>query len=494
MVGVAGKSKACHECKIRRVKCDFTRPTCKKCARAHLHCSGYGQQVIFINRTPSNPLISATKVLSQYKQSNTKLFSKQNLNHLNQLRLASATYPAPFRSAAFDLLQNVYLPKPRFADGNINTAPFDWVKAVCDLEEPCSLLDHSLLAFCTAQLYVNGAKDVYHEEAAERYHAALRMISSVASWDGEIQFGYILASILVLTTCEMFISPTDDGWRLHVQGVASMLSLKRVPCTMPTDAWISLCSRLRLVSTISQLTNGKRGPITPFQWQTLFPPSRKHDPFDQVIDLASQLPHLFELVSDGVYTIEGAAITDVLDGIFREFRDLQEEHRVKSSVPLYTAVPSSCTNPSDDAYDSKLYPFMFHFRSLQIAGYVVLTWTFQLHIHILLLQMAATGHNTKTSIHDLQQMAHALARHLCQSVEYCHQIGMGAVGPQAMSCAKWVLQRYLEQFGTAREIDWFHNIVNMKGAGMRFSIKLMTFDTSYYSNKSSPLSEIESQT
>lgn len=244
-MGVAGKSKACHECRIRRVKCDFERPRCQRCAKAQIQCSGYKQKTIFINRTSKNPLTSAAVVLAEHRQTSAQIV-KRHLSR-SQLTLPCTTSPR-FRLAAFELLQNVYLPQLEFADGNTNTAPFDWVRAVCELQEPCVLLDHSLLAFCTAQLYVTGLADVSYEETSDRYHAALRQISSVPSWDGDTRVDYILASIVVLSTCEMFISPTDDGWRLHVQGVASMLPMRKGTSAMPPSSWISLCSRLRLIS------------------------------------------------------------------------------------------------------------------------------------------------------------------------------------------------------------------------------------------------------
>lgn len=36
-----GRSKGCHTCKRRRVKCDEGRPTCKRCARVDVECEGY---------------------------------------------------------------------------------------------------------------------------------------------------------------------------------------------------------------------------------------------------------------------------------------------------------------------------------------------------------------------------------------------------------------------------------------------------------------------
>ncbi|KAH8783365.1 hypothetical protein F5883DRAFT_389323, partial [Diaporthe sp. PMI_573] len=35
-------NRHCWECLRRRIACDFTRPTCKKCLQAGIQCTGYG--------------------------------------------------------------------------------------------------------------------------------------------------------------------------------------------------------------------------------------------------------------------------------------------------------------------------------------------------------------------------------------------------------------------------------------------------------------------
>ncbi|KAH8656685.1 hypothetical protein BGZ60DRAFT_532268 [Tricladium varicosporioides] len=49
MVGVAGKSKGCHTCIKRRVKCDETKPICKRCTKAGYTCAGYNRPLRFLN-------------------------------------------------------------------------------------------------------------------------------------------------------------------------------------------------------------------------------------------------------------------------------------------------------------------------------------------------------------------------------------------------------------------------------------------------------------
>ncbi|KAI0194366.1 hypothetical protein EV127DRAFT_216888 [Xylaria flabelliformis] len=48
MVGVPGKYKGCNTCRLRRVKCDNTRPFCKKCIDYGRECGGYERETVFI--------------------------------------------------------------------------------------------------------------------------------------------------------------------------------------------------------------------------------------------------------------------------------------------------------------------------------------------------------------------------------------------------------------------------------------------------------------
>ncbi|KAL6243690.1 hypothetical protein RBB50_009123 [Rhinocladiella similis] len=45
MVGVPGRSKGCHTCLKRRIKCDESRPTCKRCEKAGYTCAGYDRKL-----------------------------------------------------------------------------------------------------------------------------------------------------------------------------------------------------------------------------------------------------------------------------------------------------------------------------------------------------------------------------------------------------------------------------------------------------------------
>jgi hypothetical protein len=84
------------------------------------------------------------------------------------------------------------------------------VKAACELEAVDEVLDHALVAFCTAQVYVTESGNISHGEALEQYNVALRMLSVALTRETTPKSDYILASIVVLSSCEvryLFKSP-----------------------------------------------------------------------------------------------------------------------------------------------------------------------------------------------------------------------------------------------------------------------------------------------
>lgn len=508
MVGVAGKSKACNDCKRRRVKCGFERPGCARCAKAKIQCSGYDQEVIYVNRTLANPSTSAPTVLARARTKRAKSCPIQDeLDDLIELLSTSRKTASPFRRKAFHLLQKLYLPQPAVADNDPNSGgSVTWVNAVCELEGPCSALDHALVAFCTAQVYITETGNVSHQLSVERYHHALGLLSSVLSWEGEDRLDYILASIVVLSTCELFICSTDDGWRVHIQGIADVLRLKNRVSKMPTEVWISLCSRLRvmtvsndkvatlfaniLAKVLSQLTRKQQVSVTAAQWTELLPGYLNTNPIDKLMSLVCELPGVLANANKLFYTAyagraeETAAVTALWAGL-ADIRKWEAELHATSSTFLYVATPSKLVNPSDSSHKTKLFPYSLEFRSLQVASYFVSSWSMQLHILITLLRLSqevGVAETVPIQFGDLlqdfdgvQNEGEKLYRSLCQSIEFSHRIEMGTFGPQIMLYAKFVMHCFIARYGSERDLEWFLNISNMSGPPTRCAIKLMTF-------------------
>lgn len=217
------------------------------------------------------------------------------------------------------------------------------------------------------------------------------------------------------------------------------------------------------------------------------------DRLDQLMDIVCELPRKLDLatkVSFGGQSgdSEATAAVIALWSILRDIYDWQMSLYAASRTPLYTAVPSKLINPSDDIHDMKLFPFSLEFLSLEAATDFMMSWAFQLHIHIILQSLIEEMgeavivpsqfvdlHNSLSSV---QREAEKLARLICQSIEYCHRIKMGTFGPQIMIYPQWVMRQFFARCGSERELQWCDNIRDMSGVGTRCGIKLMSFQGS----------------
>ncbi|KAF2762426.1 hypothetical protein EJ05DRAFT_533985 [Pseudovirgaria hyperparasitica] len=496
MVGVAGKSKACHDCKRRRVKCDFERPACRRCAKAGIECSGYAQEVVFVNRSIDNPTVSAPSVLAR-----SKIQSIQE--ELDELVSLSQTPESSvrFRAGVFKLLQKLYLPQPEVeSDTSDHCAPFTWFRAVCELEKPCLTLNHALVSFCTVQVLVTNTGNVTREQAWERYHETLGYLSAALNDNDPSRYVHILASILVLSTNELFLCPTDDGMRVHVQGIADLLRLRKGCSHVSPEIRARLFSRLRIISVLQQLTCHQPGPVSPSRWASLMAGDTALDPLDTLFDIASRLPrtlasasHLFSqskpLVPSQPPKEDIFAVTTSLWSTLRDIYTWQDTIRSSSPTPPYTAVPSRLTNPSDTRHGTPLFPFALEFRSIQIATLHVCSWGFQLHTLLIISRLSSSFHSSVPPagpsgstdplsspflpLHSVCDEADKLARLLCQSIEYCHRVEMGTFGPQTMVYSQWVLRHYFGWRGAVREAEWCAEVERMRGEGTWCGIGLL---------------------
>jgi len=234
--------------------------------------------------------------------------------------------------------------------------------------------------------------------------------------------------------------------------------------------------------------------------------SSEHDSFHGLIDIACEVPVLLE-ESDMLLASRSIMPEQWRAGLFKaslavleKLHDRHQKYRAKTGRPLYWAMPSGVDNPADDPYNSKLFPFALQFESLETASQVVLWWAIILQVLCSMIDLYQhffgssallstldqsksddlTGSEPRLNsrfptISSVKEEADKLARCICQSIEYCHKIENGTIGPQMTTYAQWVLKSYFRRFHCERELVWCLNIKNMSGPGFRHGIELMGF-------------------
>ena len=242
------------------------------------------------------------------------------------------------------------------------------------------------------------------------------------------------------------------------------------------------------------------------QCRELLSISNEHDSFHELIDVACEVPVLLEesnvLISNWniMPAQRRANLFKASLAVLEKLHDHLQRYSAEKVRPLYWAVPSSLYNPADDPYKSKLFPFALQFESLETSCQVVLWWAIvcQVLSSMIDLYQHFFGNSILSSAIDqskpedlpgpelflnsryptmlsIKEEADKLARCICQSIEYCHKIENGTIGPQGTTYAQWVLKSYFRRFHYERELVWCLNIKNMRGPGFRNGIELMEF-------------------
>ncbi|KAI0012625.1 hypothetical protein F4779DRAFT_567382 [Xylariaceae sp. FL0662B] len=527
MVGVVGKSQACNTCRQRRLKCDLTRPSCLKCIALKRECTGYDRDLVFVNRTPSSPSTTATSVLSDrraQRQLRDILANPRTEADLHRLFSESSDNSREFRKYAVELLEAIYLPKQPVTGSlrpDTNEGSFSWVYRLTDLIEPSKSLDTAIFAFCLAQLHVTGASNASLYQCLDQYNTALKHLYSDLD-DLERRFREeTLAAILVLSTCELFLCPAENGWSVHARGIAEILRL-REPEMARTPAWRHLFSRMRIVCTLEALTKRQAQILENDIWRQIVTESGFNGALDEVYRMVADIPAILEeavsLSSIGDQSIllrESAAVAQSILQMVKSIELWQDAFWKTSPTPRAWLVPSRAVNPADVDPSNRIFPFYFEFESPSVAIPVVMCWSVVAQLYSNLIQihdlvrarlgshitlehlisqadtgvldvaslLAASDRKTLLPTADkgrliqhIQSEGTKMTRQICQSLEYFRRIEMGTYGGHATTYPSWSARQYFRLHpGHEREWSWLQNIHKMEGPGTRWGLTMMTF-------------------
>jgi hypothetical protein len=246
--------------------------------------------------------------------------------------------------------------------------------------------------------------------------------------------------------------------------------------------------------------------------------------FDELIDILGEVPVLLEETEAllkqskiGATLVWATPLIRSYASIAQRLYSWQEQLRGTSDTPLYWAAPSSLSYGPEARDAENLFPLILHFRSPTVAIPLILSWAVLVQIYCSLsriyelTEQNSSGHEsglpeicekyTGNPLHDatnenglscrestgplsLEWPSRALCiaegnklvRFLCQSMEYCHKIDFGTLGPQAVTYPQWIMRRYFRfRPGYERELKWCYDFKTMAGPGFRCGIKIMDF-------------------
>ncbi|KAL6918785.1 hypothetical protein FSHL1_002780 [Fusarium sambucinum] len=501
MVGIAGKSKACHDCKRRRVKCDLTTPACLRCTKTGISCRGYERSTLWVHRTQARPNVYAlsavrdAKLKERQSENANSVDWKNVLEHMrDQLYSSDPSYEvATFRLQALSIADKFYHPLPKVAESceDATSTPSSWFKAVCKMTNPSEALDHSLLAFCAIQIRISRNSGISYDETVQLYNQALSKIISILDSPVDGGSDESLAAIIVLSTCELFLFSSGSSWNAHAQGISEMLR-NRVASGNTTKSWSDLCRRLCVICVIQAMVQKRPLILEPDVWRQQTKPHSSPTSFGGLLDLAVDIPSIMA----SVHTVSQVNLLPQVNQLIQKYQEL--EHWLNSYIKhawdqsqtlVYWSVPAQAINPTDNDHAEKLFPFALIFSSIANASVWIFTSSIMLDILDTILFLDSENQDDSTLLRytdetlgcsmapdlleTLRVDADKMSRLLCQSIEFCYRIENGTFGPQITTYAQSTLLSYFANRGLRREMDWCKAILRMIGPEMNFGINLM---------------------
>lgn len=115
-----------------------------------------------------------------------------------------------------------------------------------DLTNLSEALDTALLALCVGQLYVTSTGPGTLEQGLALCNNAITKLRAEIEHPETRFREETLAAIVILSTCELFMGPADDGFRAHALGISEILRQSSHP-TFQSRTWQALLTRLRVI-------------------------------------------------------------------------------------------------------------------------------------------------------------------------------------------------------------------------------------------------------
>lgn len=260
--GILTRNTDCQKCRLRRIKCDRTLPTCLKCASRSLECPGYSREIRFVIETPQESQKKSTKSIQLHSPNAKEMNLKETVSRRSFQKLAYDTkahslfhglgcqipMPMGYQETTSSPNHSYLITKPQLLHHftNFIAAQLVWVdnlqnpwrQYICPLtsKSPCIL--HAVLAIAAANLHVklgtsNPNKSFslnilrqHHQMALDlvtRYLISARLDGDDADARIELQsFREALATTLLLWHLEMHF-PSSSLWRLHLRTAQALV-------------------------------------------------------------------------------------------------------------------------------------------------------------------------------------------------------------------------------------------------------------------------------
>ncbi|OBT52527.1 hypothetical protein VE04_07129 [Pseudogymnoascus sp. 24MN13] len=230
MVFSGRPSRACHACRVKRLKCDRVKPGCTQCARKRIECPGYRHTNELRIRDETESV--ARKVLKPARAKGDLFQGSQPDIPYPDVSIATRQHlhfgSLSILNTATDNNAICY-----FMSSYIVSCPFQeylpGLYARCNLDEDA--LSSSVRAASFATFAQRSGHPGYMAEGGRSYVLALSRTNAALANPTTALLDQTLASILLLGVFESTVFPgakSPKEWTTHLLGASKLLQLRRL--------------------------------------------------------------------------------------------------------------------------------------------------------------------------------------------------------------------------------------------------------------------------
>ncbi|QYT05891.1 Zn(2)-C6 fungal-type domain-containing protein [Trichoderma simmonsii] len=368
MVGVGGRSKACDECRRRRIKCDLTTPHCKRCLKAGLQCGGSrGLSIVQYDGRSGRAVSSNT---SSIAQAISNIAMGQDVNSSGASHLDSMNPTAPW---------SIYRPQMPHEDIFVTYTVSQLLEDGADVSSmPGSsggLAKQCLVALSTTYFGIAHMEKEILRRGMSKYGKSLRTLNQRLGDQSASRTLDVLQSIMIMALFEYLISDLEAGWLQHSRGLERLLEI-RGPESMTSLPCLTILESVRPSIIFSALLGRQNTILASPDWKTLpwVNYAERKDAMQLLIDILADCPELFvlrESLPAKPAQLERRSALHQLEE--KAYATLDSLHAWKQGpgISPWTEVPSPSSTPEildSEGLSMPIWQTVYHFESLYQAN------------------------------------------------------------------------------------------------------------------------------
>ncbi|ORY06778.1 hypothetical protein BCR34DRAFT_571136 [Clohesyomyces aquaticus] len=271
MVNIGGRSKACSTCRKRRVKCDESRPVCRRCQSLDLECDG-PRDITFIYEKPAGP----------------RTVQKRTVLPEDHAVLLSASP----RITGFDVYI-CYTQSHLIRDGLIASAIAD-IRAVDLVPSGTAVASRqvshqAIMSFATLLFGIQHRQADIAGQGYAMYGVALKQLNQVLSDATRHTRVEVIVSVAALAISESLVPTGPNNYLTHMVGLERLVSLQD-PASFWSGRSSGFCKGVRFLILFASLQLRKPSILARSDWKKAM---RAESSYEQL-----QEQDLFDVLAD----------------------------------------------------------------------------------------------------------------------------------------------------------------------------------------------------